>query len=76
MSFIDAQSPVQSGPVRRAIDWMDERGPISWIALIIISFFVAGPLGFAALVFVLVTKRFRKNRPAFAQTSKSEPSDR
>lgn len=46
------------GAVRRAVAWLDERGPISWIVLMIGSFIFAGPLGLLVLGFILMTGRF------------------
>lgn len=46
------------GPVRRALDWLDARGPVSWIVVMVGSFIFAGPLGLVVLGFILVTGRF------------------
>lgn len=46
------------GAVRRAVSWLDERGPISWIVLMIGAFIFAGPLGLLVLGFILMTGRF------------------
>ena len=46
------------GVVRRAHDWLDQRGPMSWIIVMIGSFVFGGPLGLLVLGFILMTGRF------------------
>lgn len=43
----------------RATAWMDERGPMSWIVLMIGAFIFGGPLGLLVLGFILITGRFK-----------------
>ncbi|WP_339107060.1 DUF2852 domain-containing protein [Thioclava sp. GXIMD4216] len=62
MSYLDASAAPRTGPIRRAIAWMDENGPLSWIALMVASFIFAGPLGLLVLGFILFTGRFGKGR--------------
>ncbi|SOB99871.1 DUF2852 domain-containing protein [Rhodobacter maris] len=42
----------------RALNWLDERGPMSWIIVMIGAFIFAGPLGLLVLGFILITGRF------------------
>ncbi|MFD2175066.1 DUF2852 domain-containing protein [Rhodobacter lacus] len=42
----------------RALNWLDERGPTSWIVVMIGAFIFAGPLGLVVLGFILITGRF------------------
>ncbi|PTV94768.1 uncharacterized protein DUF2852 [Rhodobacter aestuarii] len=46
------------GVVTRALNWLDERGPMSWVIVMIGSFIFAGPLGLLVLGFILITGRF------------------
>lgn len=47
------------GPVARALAWLDARGPLSWIVVMVGSFIFAGPLGLLVLGFILMTGRFK-----------------
>ncbi len=46
------------GTVRRVLNWLDERGPMSWVVVMVGSFIFAGPLGLFVLGFILMTGRF------------------
>ncbi|MER5172569.1 DUF2852 domain-containing protein [Thioclava sp. GXIMD2076] len=60
MSYLDASAAPRLGPIRRAVAWMDENGPISWIALMVAAFIFTGPFGLLVLGFILFTGRFGK----------------
>lgn len=51
--------PERAGPVTRTLAWLDARGPMSWIVLMVGSFIFAGPLGLLVLGFILITGRFK-----------------
>ncbi|HEY0275022.1 MAG TPA: DUF2852 domain-containing protein [Paenirhodobacter sp.] len=63
MSYAYTSSAPQSAPrwgaLTRALNWMDDRGPISWIAATVAVFTFGGPLGLVVLGFALFTGRFR-----------------
>ena len=63
-------APAQPGWIARTLNWLDERGPISWIVVMVGSFIFAGPLGLLVLGFILITGRFgrgcRRNAERFA----------
>lgn len=59
MSYAYTPAPARPGPLSRAVTWMDERGPLSWIVLMIGTFVFGGPLGLLVLGFILITGRFR-----------------
>ncbi|HEY0213646.1 MAG TPA: DUF2852 domain-containing protein [Paenirhodobacter sp.] len=59
MSYAYTSSTPRPGWITRALNWMDERGPISWIAATVVTFTFGGPLGLLVLAFALVTGRFR-----------------
>ncbi|MBZ4021730.1 hypothetical protein CKO11_04555 [Rhodobacter sp. TJ_12] len=46
------------GAVTRALNWLDERGPMSWVVVMVGAFIFAGPLGLLVLGFILITGRF------------------
>ncbi|MCY4540873.1 MAG: DUF2852 domain-containing protein [Rhodobacteraceae bacterium] len=52
-----------------AINWMDSKGRKAWIALMIVCFIFAWPLGLALLVFLLwsnrMSKKFFKGKRGF-----------
>lgn len=50
--------PARPGPVARTLNWLDERGPISWVIVLVGSFVFGGPLGLLVLGFILMTGRF------------------
>ena len=50
--------PARPGPVARSLNWLDERGPISWVVVMVGSFIFGGPLGLLVLGFILITGRF------------------
>ncbi len=52
-------TPHRPGPIRRTLTWLDERGPLSWVVVMVGSFIFAGPLGLLVLGFILMTGRFR-----------------
>lgn len=62
--------PARPGWIARTLNWLDERGPISWIVVMIGAFIFAGPLGLLVLGFILITGRFgrgcRRNAERFA----------
>ena len=44
-----------------AVSWMDRQGRKSWIALMVICFIVAWPVGLAVLFFLLWSNRMKKS---------------
>lgn len=71
MSYAYTNSPARPGWIARAqsvVAWMDERGPLSWIVVMVGSFIFGGPLGLLVLGFMLITGRFRSRarREGFA----------
>ncbi|MEZ5686787.1 MAG: DUF2852 domain-containing protein [Paracoccaceae bacterium] len=52
--------PARPGPVARSLNWLDERGPISWVVVMVGSFIFGGPLGLLVLGFILMTGRFSR----------------
>ncbi|OCX61428.1 hypothetical protein BFP70_15505 [Thioclava sp. SK-1] len=75
MSYVSSDPELQQGPIRRAVDWMDQHGRMAWIVLMIGTFIFAGPLGLLVLGFMLVTGRFkRKFRDAHHVTRKCGPN--
>ena len=52
--------PARPGWIARTLNWLDERGPISWIVVMVGSFIFAGPLGLLVLGFILITGRADK----------------
>ncbi|KQB14105.1 DUF2852 domain-containing protein [Rhodobacter capsulatus] len=50
--------PERPGTITRTLAWLDDRGPMSWIVVMIGSFIFAGPLGLLVLGFILMTGRF------------------
>lgn len=59
MSYAYTPAPARPGAISRAVNWMDERGPLSWIVLMVGTFVFGGPLGLLVLGFMLITGRFR-----------------
>ncbi|PYF09980.1 uncharacterized protein DUF2852 [Rhodobacter viridis] len=57
-----AAAPDNPGTITRTLNWLDDRGPMSWIVVMIGSFIFAGPLGLLVLGFILMTGRFRSAR--------------
>ena len=58
-TYTSAPDPAdRPGTVRRVLNWLDERGPISWVVVMVGSFIFAGPLGLLVLGFILMTGRF------------------
>ncbi|WP_444455484.1 DUF2852 domain-containing protein [Rhodobacter capsulatus] len=57
-----AAAPDNPGAITRTLNWLDDRGPMSWIVVMIGSFIFAGPLGLLVLGFILMTGRFRSAR--------------
>ncbi len=45
----------------RAEDWLDDRGKGAWIALMVVAFVVAWPLGLALLAYTIWSKRMFSN---------------
>lgn len=54
-------TPHRPGPIARTLAWLDERGPLSWVVVMVGSFIFAGPLGLLVLGFILITGRFSRN---------------
>lgn len=54
-------TPHRPGPISRALAWLDERGPLSWVVVMVGSFIFAGPLGLLVLGFILITGRFSRH---------------
>lgn len=52
-------TPAAPGPIARTLAWLDARGPLSWIVVMVGSFIFAGPLGLLVLGFILITGRFK-----------------
>lgn len=52
-------APDRTGPVTRTLNWLDERGPMAWVVVMVGAFIFAGPLGLIVLGFILMTGRFR-----------------
>ncbi|MFC3060223.1 DUF2852 domain-containing protein [Paenirhodobacter populi] len=59
MSYAYSPSDARPGWLSRALGWMDDRAPISWIAATVAVFTFGGPLGLLVLGFALFTGRFR-----------------
>lgn len=59
MSYAYTAAPAHSGPIARALAWLDARGPLSWVVVMVGSFIFAGPLGLLVLGFILITGRFK-----------------
>lgn len=59
MSAYTYTAPAAPGPIARALAWLDARGPISWVVVMVGSFIFAGPLGLLVLGFILMTGRFK-----------------
>ncbi|MFT3689605.1 DUF2852 domain-containing protein [Paenirhodobacter sp.] len=59
MSYAYTPAPARPGLISRTLNWMDERGPLSWIVVMVGSFIFGGPLGLLVLGFILITGRFR-----------------
>jgi len=57
-AYAYSDAPARPGWITRTLNWLDERGPLSWIVVMVGSFIFAGPLGFAVLGFILITGRF------------------
>lgn len=61
MTYIHTSAPHTAdrpGTVRRVLNWLDARGPMSWIVVMIGAFIFAGPFGLVVLGFILMTGRF------------------
>jgi len=58
MTYTTSSAPDRPGSITRALNWLDDRGPMSWIVVMIGSFVFAGPLGLVVLGFILMTGRF------------------
>ncbi|SEN08459.1 Protein of unknown function [Pseudorhodobacter antarcticus] len=43
---------------RRVEGWLDARGRLAWIAVMVVGFVIAGPLGLGILAYMLWTKKF------------------
>jgi hypothetical protein len=53
-----------------ALAWLDQYGRKAWIALMVLSFIFAGPLGLVVLAFMLGTGRFKRSSyPRSAQST-------
>ncbi|MBD3787990.1 MAG: DUF2852 domain-containing protein [Sphingomonadales bacterium] len=57
-AYAYSDTAARPGPVTRTLNWLDERGPMSWIVVMVGSFIFAGPLGLLVLGFILITGRF------------------
>lgn len=58
MSYAYTAAPARPGPIARGLAWLDERGPVSWVVVMIGAFIFGGPLGLLVLGFILITGRF------------------
>jgi hypothetical protein len=47
--------------LERARDWLDERGRIAWIAVMVIGFILFWPIGLAVLFYMIWSKRMGCN---------------
>lgn len=59
-AYVENTPCCKPAPVKRALAWMDARGPMSWIALMVAGFIFGGPLGLIVLAFILMTGRFSR----------------
>ena len=59
-AYVENTPCCKPAPVKRALSWMDERGPMSWIVLMVAGFIFGGPLGLVILAFILITGRFKR----------------
>jgi len=59
-AYAYSPAPARPGWIARALNWLDERGPISWVVVMVGSFIFGGPLGLLVLGFILITGRFGK----------------
>ena len=59
-AYSAAEAAARPGWITRTLNWLDERGPVSWIVVMVGSFIFAGPLGLLVLGFILITGRFGK----------------
>lgn len=59
MSYAYTNSAARPGWFSRALGWMDDHGPISWIVATVAVFTFGGPLGLFVLGFALFTGRFK-----------------
>lgn len=57
-AYAYSDAPARPGWITRTLNWLDERGPLSWIVVMVGSFIFAGPLGLVVLGFILITGRF------------------
>lgn len=69
MTTTDTYPPATSrrdlgGPpwFRRAVDWLDDRGPWAWIGLMVAGFVLVWPVGLAVLAYMIWSKRMFGHR--------------